>query len=84
MGDEDGAAALLARAPGLANSAKDGQPPLHAAVRVKSLPLVQLLAHRGADLRAMDAAGRTAAEAAAADGVVSMAAWLESAMAAPP
>lgn len=47
MGDCDGAAALLARAPGLVNAAKDGQPPLHAAVRAKSLPLVQLLAQRG-------------------------------------
>ena len=77
MGDFDGAAALLARAPGLVNAAKDGQPPLHAAVRAKSLPLVQLLAHRGADLRAVDASGRTAVEAATAAGAVGIAAWLD-------
>ncbi len=82
MSDDDGVAALLARAPGLVNAVKDGQPPLHAAVRAKSLPLVQLLAQWGADLRAIDTSGRTAAEAAAADGAVGMAAWLENAAAA--
>jgi hypothetical protein len=80
-GDEGGAAALLARAPGLANAARGGVPPLHAAVRVKSLPLAQLLVRAGADARAVDDAGRTAAAAAAADGAAGLAAWLEGAAA---
>jgi ankyrin repeat protein len=77
-GDAGGAAALLQRAPGLANarSLKDGETPLHAAVRAKSLPLVQLLVGAGADARAVDREGRTPAEAAAADGAAGMAAWL--------
>ncbi len=82
MCDDDGVAALLARAPGLVNAAKDGQPPLHAAVRAKSLPLVQLLVRGGADVCAADTMGRTAAEVAVADGAVGMAAWLQGAAAA--
>jgi hypothetical protein len=80
-GDEGGAAALLARAPGLANVARGGTLPLHAAVRAKSLPLAQLLVRAGADVRAVDGAGKTAAVAAAADGAASLAAWLEGAAA---
>jgi hypothetical protein len=38
--------------------------------------LVQLLVSGGADVRAVDGKGRTAAEAAAADGAAGMAAWL--------
>jgi hypothetical protein len=80
-GDVDGAAALLKRAPSLANAADAtmGDSPLHAAVRAKSLPLVQMLVRAGADMGAVDAAGRTAAQAAAADGAAGMAAWLEGA-----
>ena len=78
-GDEGGVAELLRRAPGLANAARDGLTPLHAAVRAKSLPLVQLLVRGGADARAVDREGRTAAQAAAADGAAGMAAWLEKA-----
>ena len=76
LGDERGVAALLARAPGLANAAKNGITPLHAAVRAKSLPLAQLLVRAGADARAVDGAGRTAAAAAEADGAAGLAAWL--------
>ena len=75
--DEEGAAALLQRAPGLANAPKDGWAPLHVAVRVNSLPLVQLLVRSGADVRKTDALGRTAVEAAAAAGALGMAAWLD-------
>jgi ankyrin repeat protein len=73
-----GVAALLQRAPGFANEAnpRTGEAPLHAAVRAKSLPLVQLLVGAGADARAVDREGRTPAEAAAADGAAGMAAWL--------
>jgi hypothetical protein len=80
-GDEGGAAALLARAPGLANVARGGTLPLHAAVRAKSLPLAQLLVRAGADARAVDGAGNTAAAVAAAHGAASLAAWLEGAAA---
>ncbi len=79
MGDEHGAAQLLARAPGLAVATRDGLTPLHAAVRAKSLPLAQLLLRAGADARAVDRQGRTAAEAAAAAGAADMAAWLHGA-----
>ena len=79
MGDEHGAAELLARAPGLAVATRDGLTPLHAAVRAKSLPLAQLLLRAGADARALDRQGRTAAEAAAAAGAAGMAAWLRAA-----
>ncbi len=76
--DVAGATALLARAPAVAASlnAKTGDTALHAAVRVKDFPLVQLLARGGADLSAVDRAGRTAEAAAAADGAAGMAAWL--------
>ena len=76
MGDVEGAAALLARAPGLANAEKDGTTPLHAAVRAKSLPLVQALVRAGADPRAANAAGLTPAQAAENDGAATMAAYL--------
>ena len=79
--DEEGAAALLRRAPGLANAAKGGLPPLHVAVRVKSMPLAQLLLASGADARAADASGRTAGAVAAAAGAAGLAALLESAAA---
>jgi hypothetical protein len=84
--DEAGAAAQLARAPGLANAAslKTGELPLFVAVRVKSLPLVQLLVVAGADVAALDKAGRTAAGVARADGATGMAAWLEGAAARAP
>jgi hypothetical protein len=78
-GDVDGVAVLLERMPALANASKDGEAPLHAAVRANSLPLVQLLVEAGADLHKEDAAGRTAEEAAAADGRRGVAVWLESA-----
>ena len=81
VGDEGGAAALLACAPGLANAERHGVLPLHAAVRAKSLPLAQLLVRAGADARAVDGAGRTAAVAAAADGAAGLAAWLDGAAA---
>ncbi len=77
IGDVDSAAALLARAPSLANALKDGrEPPLHSAVRVKSFPLVQLLVRAGADATAVNAAGETAADIAASDGAATMAAYL--------
>lgn len=75
-GDRGGVAELLRRAPGLANVARDGLTPLHAAVRAKSLPLVQLLVQGGANVRAVDREGRTAAQVAAGDGAAGMAAWL--------
>lgn len=81
-GNERGVAGLLARAPGLANAARDGLTPLHAAVRAKSLPLAQLLVRAGADIGALDRECRTAAAAAAAVGASGMAAWLEGAAAA--
>ena len=76
-----GATALLRAAPGLANAPDSimGDSPLHAAVRSKSLPLVQLLVRAGADMGALDALGRTAAQADAADGAEGMAKWLEGA-----
>jgi hypothetical protein len=74
--DVKGVEALLRRAPGLVDSAKDGWTPLHVAVRVKSLPLLQLLVRGGADTRVVDASGRTAAALAAADGASGMATWL--------
>ena len=80
-GDEHGVAELLRRAPGLATVVRDGLSPLHVAVRVKSLPLVQLLLNGGADVRAENRDGRTPAEAAAAAGAAGMAALLESARA---
>ena len=85
-GDEAGATAQLKKAPALANAAhpRTGEAPLHAAVRVKSLPLVQLLVQRGADVAAVDKAGRTAEAAAAADGAAGMAAWLRGAAQAAP
>jgi hypothetical protein len=79
-GDLDSAAALLARAPGLALARKDGTTPLHAAVGAKSLLLVQLLVRAGADAHAVDGSGRTPAEVAAHDGAAGMAAWLEGVM----
>ena len=82
IGDGGGVAELLRRAPGLASAEKDGLPPLHAAVRAKSLPLAQLLVRAGADARAVDGKGRTAAAVAAADGAAGLAAWLEGAAAA--
>jgi hypothetical protein len=71
-----GATALLRAAPGLANAPDSimGDSPLHAAVRSKSL-----LVRAGADMGALDALGRTAAQAAAADGAAGMAKWLEGA-----
>jgi hypothetical protein len=78
-GDEPGAAELLRRMPGLATAQKDGLAPLHAAVRASSLPLAQLLVRSGADVHAVDRAGRTAAQAAAAVGAAGMAAWLRGA-----
>ncbi len=76
-----GATAVLRSEPGLVNAPDSimGDSPLHAAVRSKSLPLVQLLVRAGADMGALDALGRTAAQAAAADGAAGMAQWLESA-----
>ena len=77
--DMGGVAALLQRAPGFANEAnpRTGEAPLHAAVRAKSLPMVQLLVRGGASVVAVDKEGRTAAQAAAVDGAAGMAAWLE-------
>ena len=78
-GNVRGTAELLQRAPGLVGEARNGLTPLHAAVRANSLPLVQLLVQSGADVSAVDRDGRTAAEAAAADGAAGMAAWLQAA-----
>ena len=80
-GDAAGAAAQLKREPALANAAhpRTGEAPLHAAVRAMSLPLVQLLVQGGADVAAVDRAGRTAEGAAAADGKAGMVAWLRAA-----
>jgi hypothetical protein len=80
-GDAAGAAAQLKKQPALANAAhpRTGETPLHAAVRAMSLPLVQLLVLGGADVAAVDKAGRTAEAAAAADGKAGMAAWLRGA-----
>jgi len=82
--DAAAATALLQRAPGLAGAlnAKNGDTALHAAVRVKSMPLVQLLVKSGADVAAVDRAGRTAEALAAADGAAGMAALLAEARAA--
>ena len=77
-GREAAAADMLQRLPGLANAAnfKTGEAPLAAAVRARSLPLVQQLVRAGAEVNARDARGRTAREAAASGGAAEMEEWL--------
>lgn len=79
--DVAGAAAQLKMAPALANAAnpRTGEAPLHAAVRIKSVPLARLLVEGRADLGAVDKAGRTAEAVAAADGATGMASELRNA-----